>query len=77
LRADPRVQELSHFGGLLRVVTGGGGDPTAIVGEALRARELTARELRETNVTVEDAFVAMVRQDERRAARAAAGERQP
>jgi ABC-2 type transport system ATP-binding protein len=65
LKADPRVQELSHLGALLRVVTGGGGDPTDIVRQALAARGLSPRELRESNVTVEDAFVAMVRQGER------------
>jgi ABC-2 type transport system ATP-binding protein len=73
LRADARVEEVSHFGESLRVTTRGGGDPAAIATEALAARGLRADEVHEARVTVEDAFVAMVRADERRASATTAG----
>ncbi len=65
LRADPRVEEVAHFGLVLRVTTHGEDDPRAIVTESLARRGLTARDVRDSRVGVEDAFVAMVRQDER------------
>jgi ABC-2 type transport system ATP-binding protein len=64
LRASPAVDEVAHYGHLLRVATRGGADPLAVVRDALPGVEL--RHARETRVTVEDAFVAMVRADERR-----------
>jgi ABC-2 type transport system ATP-binding protein len=73
LRADPRVEEISHYGILLRVTTRGDLDPTVVVAAALEARGLRARALHESRVSVEDAFVAMVRQDERRQVRAPSG----
>jgi ABC-2 type transport system ATP-binding protein len=66
LRADPRIEEVAHYGGILRVVLGAGGDPRSTVPEILAARGLPPGVVRQTRVTVEDAFVAMVRQDERR-----------
>jgi ABC-2 type transport system ATP-binding protein len=68
LRADPRVEEIAHFGATFRVIVRPGADPSTVVREALAARQLVPHELHESRVSVEDAFVAMVRQDERRAA---------
>jgi ABC-2 type transport system ATP-binding protein len=65
LRADPEVEEVAHFGSALRVATRGGGDPAAIVSRVLSAAALGFDHLRPSPVTVEDAFVALVRADER------------
>jgi hypothetical protein len=77
LRADPNVAEIAHYGGTLRVTTRGGADPTAVVRGAFDARGLVPRELHETRVSVEDAFVEMVRNDERNARAAAAARGAP
>jgi ABC-2 type transport system ATP-binding protein len=68
LRADPRVEEIAHYGAVDRVIlrAADGGDPAAAVRAILAARGLPAPSLVEVRVTVEDAFVAMVRKDERR-----------
>jgi ABC-type multidrug transport system ATPase subunit len=71
LRADGRVAEISHFGGMLRVTTKGGADPMAVVREVFAARGIAPRAVREARVSVEDAFVQMVREDERGGARRA------
>jgi ABC-type multidrug transport system ATPase subunit len=62
LRADPRVEEIAHYGGLDRVIVRGDGDTVAIVRQLLAARGLAADRVQETRVTVEDAFVSMVRE---------------
>ncbi len=67
LRADPRVEEIAHYGSVFRVTVRDGADPVAIVGQLCERRGVAARNLRESRVSVEDAFVAMVRRDERRA----------
>ena len=72
LRADPRVAEISHFGGMLRVTTRGDADPMTVVREVFAARGIAARDVHEARVSVEDAFVEMVREDERGRARRAA-----
>jgi ABC-2 type transport system ATP-binding protein len=64
LRASPEVDEVAHYGHSLRIATKGGADPLAVARAALPGVEL--EEAREVRVTVEDAFVAMVRADERR-----------
>ena len=71
LRADPRVEEIAHFGARDRVILrgDGGAEPVDLVRRLLAAAGLPADGARETRVTVEDAFVAMVRQDQRGAAR--------
>jgi ABC-2 type transport system ATP-binding protein len=61
LRADPRVEEIAHYGALDRVILRGDADPVEIVRQLLAARGLPAAGVRETRVTVEDAFVSMVR----------------
>jgi ABC-2 type transport system ATP-binding protein len=65
LRADPEVEEVAHYGSALRVATRGRGDPAAIVSRVLTRAQLAFDRLRPSTVTVEDAFVAMVRADER------------
>jgi ABC-2 type transport system ATP-binding protein len=65
LRASPEVDEVAHYGHLLRVATRGGRDPQAIVHDILDPLDLAPDRFRQTRVTVEDAFVSMVRADER------------
>ena len=57
LKARPEVDEVSHYGPLLRLATRGGVDPEKL------AREVVGNvtRYREVRVTVEDAFVSMVR----------------
>ncbi len=73
LRADPRVEEVAHFGHVLRVAVKEGADPQVVAREVLGAARVEVRVSREVRVTVEDAFVAMVRADERTIAREEAG----
>jgi ABC-2 type transport system ATP-binding protein len=68
LRALPAVEEVSHFGTSLRVATRDAADPPAVIAPALESAGLAFRNMRPSRVTVEDAFVAMVRADERAAA---------
>jgi ABC-2 type transport system ATP-binding protein len=65
LRAAPEVEEVEHYGNLLRVAVRGGADPAEIVRRVLEPRGLTAADVREVRITVEDAFVSMVRDQER------------
>jgi ABC-2 type transport system ATP-binding protein len=67
LREDPAVEEVSHYGHVLRVATRNGTDPVEIALGILRARGIDVRSAREQRATVEDAFVAMVRADARAA----------
>ena len=62
LRADPRVEEVAHYGHLLRFATRGGVDPVVVTTELLAG--FGVRSARPVRTTVEDAFVAMVRADE-------------
>jgi ABC-2 type transport system ATP-binding protein len=64
LRADDRVDEVAHFGPFLRVATRGDVDPAATVSRLLDDARLAHGPPRPTRVTVEDAFVSMVRDDE-------------
>jgi ABC-2 type transport system ATP-binding protein len=62
LRAHADVDEVAHYGNVLRLTTRGGADPVAVVREALGdAVEIGA--IRAARVGVEDAFVSMVRSD--------------
>jgi ABC-2 type transport system ATP-binding protein len=66
LRAREEVEEVAHYGHRLRLATRQGADPVALVSRLLAARGFMASVApRETRATVEDAFVAMVRADER------------
>ena len=77
LRADPRVEEIAHYGAVLRVTVHADADPGAVVREVCGGRGVVPANLRESRVSVEDAFVAMVRQDERRAQAARAAGAHP
>jgi len=62
LRSHPAVDEVAHYGNVLRLMTKDGADPAAVVREALGdGFELGA--VRPVRVGVEDAFVSMVRTD--------------
>jgi len=65
LRADPQVEEVAHFGVSLRVATRQGADPLVVLPPILAQANIGHGPLRPSRVTVEDAFVAMVRADER------------
>jgi ABC-2 type transport system ATP-binding protein len=71
LRAASEVEEVEHYGNLLRVAIRGGADPAAVVRRALEGRGLDLAGLREVRITVEDAFVSMVRDQDRAEAGAA------
>jgi ABC-2 type transport system ATP-binding protein len=62
LRADADVDEVAHYGNVLRLVTKNGLAPEVVVARVLTG-ELTPRAVRPTRVGVEDAFVSMVRTD--------------
>jgi ABC-2 type transport system ATP-binding protein len=61
LRTLPEVDEVAHFGHVLRLATRGGGDPVALARGTLAGRGIAVRSAQETRASVEDAFVAMVR----------------
>jgi ABC-2 type transport system ATP-binding protein len=61
LRANAEVDEVAHYGNVLRLVTRGGADPEAIARKVLGNTRLQA--VRPVRVGVEDAFVSMVRDD--------------
>jgi ABC-2 type transport system ATP-binding protein len=63
LRADAQVDEVAHYGEVLRVVTRDGADPEAVVRRSLTGK-LAPKSMRPVRVGVEDAFVSMVRADE-------------
>jgi ABC-2 type transport system ATP-binding protein len=71
LRHDPAVDEVAHYGNVLRLVTRDDTDPAAVIARVL-VGELAPRVVRPTRVGVEDAFVSMVRTDEAPAALKAA-----
>jgi len=71
LRASPAVEEVEHYGRVLRVATRGGGEPAELVREVLAPKGIGVASLREARITVEDAFVSMVREEDRAAVRAA------
>jgi ABC-2 type transport system ATP-binding protein len=65
LAARDGVDGVEHYGHTLRVVMHAGGDPVALLGEVAPGSAP-----RSARVTVEDAFVSMVRADDRAAERA-------
>ncbi|HEV8548682.1 MAG TPA: ABC transporter ATP-binding protein [Polyangiaceae bacterium] len=62
LRQDADVDEVAHYGNVLRLVTRDGADPETVVARTLTG-ELAPRAVRPVRVGVEDAFVSMVRLD--------------
>jgi hypothetical protein len=65
LRARPEVEEVAHYGSLLRVAARGV-DPAALARETLAAHQIAISAARTARSTVEDVFVSMVREDQRR-----------
>ena len=72
LRAAPEVDDVSHYGALLRVATRDGADPERVTRSVLGARGIAITSSRATRTTVEDAFVSMVRNEQRQTDRKAA-----
>jgi ABC-2 type transport system ATP-binding protein len=67
LRGLPEVDEVAHYGHLLRVATKGGVDPLELSQQHLAELGLDVSRSRQARVTVEDAFVSMVRDEARQA----------
>jgi ABC-2 type transport system ATP-binding protein len=65
LRAEASVDEVSHYGPMLRVATRDGSDPEALCARVLSGHGIQIARSRASRATVEDAFVAMVRQEAR------------
>ncbi|HEY6459666.1 MAG TPA: ABC transporter ATP-binding protein, partial [Polyangiaceae bacterium] len=63
LRSEADVEEVAHYGHLLRVATRNRVDPVALGRRVLGSRGIELRGAREARATVEDAFVAMVKAD--------------
>src|ERR1019366_5366826 len=63
LRGGADVEEVAHYGHLLRLAARNRVDPVALARSILDARGIAVRDAREVRATVEDAFVAMVRAD--------------
>lgn len=65
LREMHAVDEVAPFGNLLRVAVRGGVDPVNLCRSRLLELGIEVPSVQEARVTVEDAFVSMVREDER------------
>ncbi len=72
LRADPDVDEVAHYGHLLRVAVRNGKDALELVERVLTDPALGVRSVRAARVSVEDAFVSIVRDEQKRASTAEA-----
>jgi ABC-2 type transport system ATP-binding protein len=68
LRRHPDVDEVAHYGHLLRVAARNGRDAVSLAREVLADSELGVRAVRQARVSVEDAFVSIVREEQHRAA---------
>jgi hypothetical protein len=62
LRSHPAVDEVAHYGNVLRLTTREGADPASVVREAI-GDAIDVGAIRPVRVGVEDAFVSMVRAD--------------
>ena len=71
LRARKEVDEVAHYGNVLRVATLGGVDPEALAAQIAQESGMRITHSRPARATVEDAFVSMVRHDEAAALEAA------
>jgi ABC-2 type transport system ATP-binding protein len=63
--SDPRVEEVSYYGHVLRLCVRSGADALSVAHELLSRAGLEAQAAERVRTTVEDAFVAMVRTDQR------------
>lgn len=66
LRSHPDVDEVAHYGHQLRVATRHGADPQALAREVLGKNGIDITSSRAVRVSVEDAFVSMVRHEHER-----------
>jgi ABC-2 type transport system ATP-binding protein len=71
LRRQPEVDEVAHYGHTLRLTTRAGVDPERFTRELLQRHGIDVQSSARSRVSVEDAFVSMVREDEATRARAA------
>jgi ABC-2 type transport system ATP-binding protein len=71
LRELPEVDGASHYGQRIRVAVRGSADPERLVRDALARAGVAVRALAPGRVSVEDAFVSMVREDEAQSAKRA------
>jgi len=70
LRADPRVDEIAHYGHLIRLCTREHADPLAVARDVMARTGSELTQAHEVRPTVEDAFVSMVREEQQREPRA-------
>ncbi len=63
LRRLPEVDEVAHYGHVLRLATLGGADPQEVGARAAREAGSAVQSSRPARATVEDAFVSMVRHE--------------
>ena len=63
LRKLPQVDEVAHYGSVLRVATLGGVDPEALAAQVAKGEGLVIASSRPARASVEDAFVSMVRHE--------------
>jgi ABC-2 type transport system ATP-binding protein len=71
LRSRAEVDEVAHYGHVLRLTTRGGVDPAAFTLALLEQHGIDVQSSSPSRVSVEDAFVSMVREDDAARARAA------
>jgi hypothetical protein len=69
LRAAEGVEEVNHFGHVIRVALRNCKDPEGTVRRTLEPHGFEINRLQRTRVSVEDAFVSMVREDDAMRAR--------
>jgi ABC-2 type transport system ATP-binding protein len=71
LRQQAEVDEVAHYGHVLRLTTRGDVEPAAFARALLERHGIAVQATAASRVSVEDAFVSMVREDEASRARAA------
>jgi ABC-2 type transport system ATP-binding protein len=71
LRAQPQVDEVAHYGHVLRLTTRRGTAPEPLARGLLAEAGITVQCVSPSRVSVEDAFVSMVREDDAQRTRAA------
>jgi len=64
LRELPEVDEVAHYGRMLRVATRAGADAAEVARRALSARGIALHQARPARVTIEDVFVSLVREEQ-------------
>jgi ABC-2 type transport system ATP-binding protein len=71
LRRHPEVDEVAHYGHVLRLTTRAGVEPLAFTAALFAQHGIQVKSAVSSRVSVEDAFVSMVREDAARSDRAA------